>query len=792
MRSFVRSTTVDYVIASPASNAADDEENAATVPPPRLDELIGRTLNGTYIVEAVIGEGGVGKVYRARHARIHTKVFALKVLHAEHGRDPQQLARFQREAEAAATLSHPKVVGVYDVGRTSDGYSYLACEFLDGTDLDAYLDQKGKLDVETAVRLAIQICEALESAHAQNIVHRDLKPQNVFLLNGPDGRLPEHPDIKLVDFGLSRFLDHSDAQLTKTGSLLGTPTYMAPEQATGERGDHRVDVYGVGVILYAALTGRPPFVEETLPAMLVAVMTEEAPRPRTLVPDIPETLELVIQRAMSKQANNRYPNITELKEALFSILPKEETKTLHQTRPRMSSALSAVEETYELRTSRPRLVFYWLVAVWAGIACLTSAVSGLELFTGPFQFSDTELILVLLGICGTIATPAILGLRHFRSMIWSNSAKVVDALARMRAPLTAALVAYGIAAISVRFADEFFGRLQVHPIFVPQPGLGWAGFSWVLPIVALIAASGAHLKRRLQDSPRAAGHMVWLGAPLLGLTLLLCAAVLFGGMKWRAHDVATRHLEALPTAPAVAAVPSAPSALPKLSLPAPVPPEEPVPLANDTELAEALGQGVEGLLPLSEKYPRDPRVLEPLLIEFATRATGLADAMVTASRLVAIAPEKRSSETLGLLVRRAAATPGNASDRAFELMTKELGSTGPDLLYQLARGNTKVSERASLALRSASAQKLMSPALRVTLELEAADSCEARLPLLHRAKHLGDVRAANVLAPLSKGTKTGCGQWKNRPCSAPCKDQAKEYLEVVYAIQARETGTSSL
>src|SRR5690606_34744417 len=186
------------------ASVAQPEQPA--MPPPEsaeaeTDDLIGRVLGDTYQIESVIGQGGVGRVYRARHNRIRTKLFALKVLHPEHSRDVQQLARFQQEAEAAATLSHPNVVGVYDVGRTDDGYSYLACELLSGVDLDVYLERHGKLDIEAALRVGLQICEALETAHAQNIVHRDLKPQNVFLLSGPDGTLPAHPDVKLLDFG---------------------------------------------------------------------------------------------------------------------------------------------------------------------------------------------------------------------------------------------------------------------------------------------------------------------------------------------------------------------------------------------------------------------------------------------------------------------------------------------------------------------------------------------------------------------------------------------------------------
>ncbi len=784
MQSPAPSTTLEtHVTPSSASSPlAEEAKQADSSSDP--DELIGRCFNDTYQIESLLGQGGAGRVYKARHVRISTKVYALKVLHAEHSRDPQQLARFQREAETAATLSHPNVVGVFDVGRTQDGYSYLVCEFLQGTDLDAYLEHNRKLDVDTAVRMGLQICEALETAHAQNIIHRDLKPQNVFLLSGPDGTLSDPPTIKLVDFGLSRFLDHTDAQLTKTGTLMGTPAFMAPEQAMGQRGDHQVDVYGVGVILYAALTGRAPFIEETVPAMLVAVMTEEAPRPRKLAPEIPEALEVIIQRAMAKQPEERYPDISALKEALQSVISNDGTKHhLTPVRSRMSSSLKAAEEAYQLRTSRLRLVFYGLVMVLMAVAFVTSAVSGLELFTGPFQFGTTELILVVLGICGTILTPVILAFRHFRRTIWSNSAKVISTLARLRISVLAALIAYGVAAICVRFFDDFLGRMRPGGLFVQSPGLGWEGFTWILPGIALLAASMAYIKQRIADSPKGSTRLAWLGTPLFALTLLGSSGLLLVGLEWRNDDLTAKRQRAQQQARAAAAE--------RRSTKEPQEPEQPA-LADDTTLAQAVELGVDGLLPLSEKYPQDPRVLERLLLEFASRATGFADAMVTAKRLVAVAPEFRDSPTLGLMVRRAANTPGNASDRAFELMKRHLGSTGPDLLYQIANSGQKASTRAQEALSKPEVRAKMSPALRIALELEEAQSCEDRLALLPRAKYLGDLRSSSLLAPLAEGTQTGCGKWENRPCPAPCEKQAAEYLDAVTAIRLRESGTSEL
>lgn len=754
------------------------------------DELIGRCLNETYLIEGVIGEGGVGRVYRARHARIKSKRYALKVLHPEHGRDPHQLARFQQEAEAAATLSHPNVVGVFDVGRTDDGFSYLACELLSGVDLDAFLERNGRMQIPVAISVALQICDALSTAHAQNIVHRDLKPQNVFLLNDADGTLPVRPSVKLLDFGLSRFLDHADTQLTKTGTVMGTPAFMAPEQATGTRGDHRVDVYGIGVILYASLTGQPPFLEETLPAMLVAVMTEEAPRPTKLVPEIPEALELLIQKAMAKDPDDRYQTVEEMRAALHGIYESVVTVSMLPPSPlarsRMASVLQA-EENYELRTSRPRLLYYSLLVVTLTVVFLTSAVSGLELFTGPFEFSRTELVLVLLGICGTIVTPAILALRHFKKTIWGNSAKVVDVLARIRGPLVAGLVTYGAASVGIRFLDDFISRLVASPLFLKNPGLGWPGFTWVLPGVALLVAGAAYGKRRVVESPGGAKWRSWLGAPLAVVVVLLAGTGVFLSLKWRATDISAR-LAAQAATRDAAPDPVITPEVPGEPTPEPLPPE-PIKLASDAELVAAMELGADGLLPLSEKYPKDARVLEPLLLAFASRATGLADAMATAKRLIEVAPEKRDSDSLGVIIRRAASTPGNASDLAFSLMKNDLGTTGADLLYELSRAKTKVSDKAAEMLKASEMQGAISPALRIALDLEAAGDCAARLPLLPRATQLGDMRSVAILAPLAQGAKTGCGKWKNRPCSPACKDEAKAFLETIKAIQTREANT---
>ncbi|HEV8247746.1 MAG TPA: serine/threonine-protein kinase, partial [Polyangiaceae bacterium] len=264
------------------------------------DELIGKNLNDTYVVESVLGEGGMGRVYRARHTRIAQKRFAIKVLRPEFTRNREVLLRFRREAEAAACISHPNVVGVYDVDTTEEGFAYLVCEFLEGIDLAEMIQRSKRVDVPTAVHVVVQVCRALEAAHERGVVHRDLKPHNVFLLAETSGAISPRPTIKVLDFGLSRFMDSDDTQLTRTGMIMGTPAYMAPEQAAAKPVDFRADIYGAGAILYASLTGNPPFVAEHVQGVVMAVLTEEPKNARELNPAIPENLELVLQRAMAK------------------------------------------------------------------------------------------------------------------------------------------------------------------------------------------------------------------------------------------------------------------------------------------------------------------------------------------------------------------------------------------------------------------------------------------------------------------------------------------------------------
>src|SRR5688572_19715049 len=375
---------------APDAMSTSEEKSAVSESP---DDLVGKRLNDTYVIDAVLGEGGMGRVYRARHTRILSKEFAIKVLRQEFARNAEVVARFRREAEAAACISHPNVVGVYDVDQTPGGHSYLVCEYLKGADLADEIHKGGPLDVAAAVHVAVQACRALEAAHARGVVHRDLKPHNVFLLAEAGGEIPQRPAVKLLDFGLSRFVDGPGTQLTQAGVIMGTPAYMAPEQADGTGVDARTDVYGLGAVLFTALCGRPPFEAETLQGVVLAVLTQEAPRARTINPSIPESLELVLQRAMARKREERYQSMTELRRALEPFAAADQLEIVEEgatSRPRQLSISILEADARAIGTARPRLTFYLALSFVLSIIGVASTLPAVELVTGKLTFTRAE------------------------------------------------------------------------------------------------------------------------------------------------------------------------------------------------------------------------------------------------------------------------------------------------------------------------------------------------------------------------------------------------------------------
>ncbi len=270
-----------------------------------MDNLIGKTL-GQYQIIEVAGKGGMAVVYKAFQPSLNRHV-ALKVLPDYLAQDEQFVMRFEQEARAAAALRHPNIMVIYDVGQEGATH-YIAAEYLEGATLSqAIAAQRGPLPLPRIVNIINQLASALDFAHARGLVHRDIKPSNAFV--GAD----DH--VTLMDFGIAKALQ-GGAQMTRTGTMVGTPEYMSPEQAEGRQIDRRSDIYSLGVMLYQLLTGRVPFQAETPTAVLLAHVMQMPQPPTQLNPNIPPAVEAVVMRSLAKRSEDRFPTAGELAQAL--------------------------------------------------------------------------------------------------------------------------------------------------------------------------------------------------------------------------------------------------------------------------------------------------------------------------------------------------------------------------------------------------------------------------------------------------------------------------------------------
>jgi serine/threonine-protein kinase len=269
---------------------------------------------GSYTLKKKLGEGGMGEVWLAEH-RLLKRPCAMKFIRAELAANPDTARRFEREVRAVTALTHFNTIRIYDYGRSDDGSFYYVMEYLEGPALDKLVKERGPLAPGRAVYLLRQLCGALAEAHAAGMVHRDLKPGNVLV-----AALGGQRDVaKLLDFGLVQ--DHgateSDDRITRAGTVLGTPSYMCPEQAAGESVDPRGDVYSLGAVAFFVLTGRPPFEGTTVGKLLAAHLTQPAPDLRALRADVPADLAAVVAKCLAKDSKERHQSATEL-EAAFA------------------------------------------------------------------------------------------------------------------------------------------------------------------------------------------------------------------------------------------------------------------------------------------------------------------------------------------------------------------------------------------------------------------------------------------------------------------------------------------
>jgi eukaryotic-like serine/threonine-protein kinase len=305
----------------PADGSPLQADSTVAVDAPS-DPLIGLTLDDKYRLEARLGVGGMGTVYRARHLLIDRAV-AVKVLNQRFVEDDAAQMRFRREAKAAGRLQHPNAVAVTDFGQTVDDYIYIVMELLEGRTLRDVLAKEAPLDTARAVALMLQVAAAVAAAHEAGIIHRDLKPANIFIVHNTEAPAV----VKVLDFGIAKLaaetLDEEEAHtLTQIGAMIGTPRYMSPEQCDGAELTPASDVYSLGVILYEMLTGVVPFSGST-PLAIAMKHTSELPRPpREFVQTIPEMLETVVLHALEKAPTDRPADASEFRRELLATAEK--------------------------------------------------------------------------------------------------------------------------------------------------------------------------------------------------------------------------------------------------------------------------------------------------------------------------------------------------------------------------------------------------------------------------------------------------------------------------------------
>jgi serine/threonine protein kinase len=329
-----------------------------------------QTLAGRYRIEELLGTGGMAQVYRGTDTVLSRPV-AIKVLSAEYVRDPAFVERFRREAQAAARLNHPAVVSVYDTG-SDDGIHFIVMEFVSGRTLADVLAAEGPLPPERAAAITARVAEALSFAHDAGLVHRDVKPANVMVT--------DRGDVKVMDFGIARAA--SGQTITGTTSVLGTASYLSPEQAQGYRVDPRSDVYSLGVVLYELLTGQVPFTGPSAVAVAYKHVSEDPVPPSEIRSGIPPTLEAIAMRAMAKDPSHRYQSAQRMQADLEAVASGAEPRSVAAAdTQRLDHERTMALPAATPPPSRPRRRGAWIVAL-AAVAVVAIAALILLAFLG--------------------------------------------------------------------------------------------------------------------------------------------------------------------------------------------------------------------------------------------------------------------------------------------------------------------------------------------------------------------------------------------------------------------------
>ncbi len=345
------------------------EKRSAT---PGPDSPVGRMVGGKYEIIDLLGRGGIGAVYRVRQVFLNTDM-ALKLLDSDKAADNSQIRRFEQEAKAAYSLSHPGLVKVHDFGLLETGQPYLVMDLVEGETLAAYLKRAGALSPIDINAIFSQVCFALSYAHSQKVVHRDIKPSNIMLIKGMNR--DTEGSVKVIDFGLAKWLTEGEAMqgLTRTGEVMGSPIYMSPEQCSGGSLDHRSDIYSLGCVLFEALTGTPPFIGETSLRTMMLHQSGTAPtlREASLGRQFPPAMEDLVAKMLAKSPADRYQDLGVVGHELAFIC-------LGSDRAIEPKRMRAIDEpTQKLKRKKPGRTFkfaLWQLALMNGCTAICTAL----------------------------------------------------------------------------------------------------------------------------------------------------------------------------------------------------------------------------------------------------------------------------------------------------------------------------------------------------------------------------------------------------------------------------------
>ena len=351
----------------------------------------GQVLAAKYRLDALLGAGGMGEVYRATNELVGRPV-AIKLLRPEHATNEEVVARFMREAVTANLVRHPNVVDVLDVGKDADGTPFIVQELLRGQDLASYVEQRGRLSLEEVVDLLCPVIDAIAEAHQQGVVHRDLKPDNVFLAKDAAGRIVP----KLLDFGISK-VRSPVGRATDVGVMMGTPAYMPPEQLQGARdADARSDVWALGVMLFELLSGRLPFVATEAPVLFVAIATQDAPKLSDVAPDVSTKASKIVERCLRRKPDERYPSAAELARDLRLMKEGQDIESTgrHSIPPALLGRVPSLVPTPQAPASSGRVATPAAFSATVATAPAAPAASGASAASRP---RDIELSGVMMG-----------------------------------------------------------------------------------------------------------------------------------------------------------------------------------------------------------------------------------------------------------------------------------------------------------------------------------------------------------------------------------------------------------